>query len=320
MQIKLSSLSLLLSSTTTTAPVSHRVFQALEDHLRDFHEQPDAEFRGQFVKTMKDFFVRLDASDRASRKALRVASVSHNDSASPQQVSASEKFLWWYFLFLLNNIKPGSSYACTISSLQILRHLMQLENFMNTKLCPGTCPPNKSMATRRNGKSWDVSYPYNCCAMVNILLHSLFHPYDDVRTLVCELLLHASFQNCLRQADLLGYLDSAYKRLLTTGRLSDIEGFSRLCSLIIRNSAKAVLSSKRPYSHLIDIPKRPSAYDIVLWLHRSLKRSIELVKEVGVYDSFGRQSVFGLLSAMRYDNVPLGCVTDDNFHIDMFWK
>ena len=185
--VRLSALSLLISSSVTSKPFTQSVLETLRVCLPYFHVEVNAKARNEYIALMRKLCVRLE---RAIMSFLRAEHTSvkfgFEESSTFQTQSVTNNAATWkprkqlleshlgfrkrYLLFLIHELRPTASYQSHITALKILHPLFEGDSARRATLSRG----NYGHLNASDG-----TLPRNLChrALYDLLLN----PFDDVR-------------------------------------------------------------------------------------------------------------------------------------------
>lgn len=281
--VRVAALSLVIFSSASTRPFSQRVLCRIRQCIPCFHVEVNAKPRNEFIALMKKLCVRLQgatlvllrhcqdqgASTRgqASTAAQSVATYNGKGEASSENIIEQAldeskyileehiAFRKWYMVFLLEELRPTSSYQSHITALRILEYLLEriiaLRN-TSSKSCDDYFGALSENLPRR--------------LFLRPLTELLLDPFDDVRHFANRVFdLHHSTcrippigaerddkagsvdqgpKDQLENDDdrgkanhsILADLNKAEDRARTTGRADHADGLGRLYNLLFTSS------------------------------------------------------------------------------------
>ena len=196
--VRVSALSLLVSSSVSARPFCRRILRHLRQCLPNFHVEANAKPRNEFIALMKKLCMRLRSatmslsrrvqnSDTLTEKqrSITTPSVAEFDGEGPLNsrnvVEQALKetlpiledhlaFRGWYMMFLLQELRPTASYQSHITALKILNFVMdQPVDLRNT--------PSKIRTDNFGTLYEDVPRSLFLRPLTELLLD----PFDDVR-------------------------------------------------------------------------------------------------------------------------------------------
>lgn len=185
--VRLSALSLLISSSVTSKPFTQSVLETLRVCLPYYHVEVNAKARNEYIALMKKLCVRLEraivslirAGNTPLEFAFEESSTSQprsvtNDTATwkprEQLLSAHLGFRRRYLLFLIHELRPTASYQSHITALKILHPLFEGQSARRAALSRGNSEHLKVL---------DETLPRDLCHRA--LYDLLMDPFDDVR-------------------------------------------------------------------------------------------------------------------------------------------
>ena len=163
--VRITALSLLVSSSASARPFSRRVLRRVQQCIPYFHVEVNAKPRNEFIALMRKLCVRLQGAtmsllrrgpqpatlkrEQISPTALPVAdfegeaqvsAVNVIEQAQDEESHILEEhlaFRKWYMLFLLQELRPTASYQSHITALKILSFLREQINSLYTTFSKG---------------------------------------------------------------------------------------------------------------------------------------------------------------------------------------
>jgi hypothetical protein len=237
--IRLSALSLIITSSQVTAPLTSQGLAALRETLFFSHAGPDPEVRSEILSLERRLVIRLRGAISALHKAP--SSVPGQSSVSNLSESYNRKqlcnvhvsFLEWYIQTLIDDLGPSATYQKHICALKALITLSQsgLDNDV---------PSKYFSKLGQDQLKWPVHLPIFCRSMLRSLIDLLLNPFDDVRAAALAVLKLLPISN-IRNRDASPLLhvndvDCAISRAESlasqTGRADHADGIARLYDLL----------------------------------------------------------------------------------------
>ena len=318
--VRLSALSLLVSSSVASKPFTQSVLETLRVCLPYFHVEVNAKARNEYIALMKKLCVRLE---RAIMSFLRATHTSLNfgfeESTTSQPESVTNSTATWkihgqllrshiefrkrYLLFLIHELRPTASYQSHITALKILHPLFEGESAR---------PAAFSRVSYEALNILDETLPRNLChrALYDLLLD----PFDDVRqwsARVLELCIQrdlAAFSSPLvgtlrekpdaieQRGEIIAdgpvidtELYMAEKKAEQTGRADHADGVGRLYGLVYSANQVIVEPTKRDRS----------SFAIVDHLISNTEKEVIIATD-NLLHAIGNASLHGHLIALRY--------------------
>lgn len=318
--VRLSALSLLISSTVTSKPFTQKVLEILRICIPYFHVEVNPKARNEYIALMKKLCLRIR---RAIMSLLRAEQTSpkfgFEESSTSKPVSVTENTAAWepreqllrahlvfqkrYLLFLLHELRPTASYQSHITALKILRPLLEGDSASRVALSKGNYNYLNAL---------DETLPSNL--FYRPLYDLLLDPFDDVRqwaAMVVELCIqrnlavlvpspagtmeekiHEVAQNGKVTADapvIDTILHMAEKKAKQTGRADHADGVGRLYELLYLRNRVIVESTERHYS----------SFPIVDRLISDMEKEVKIATN-DLLQAIGNASLHGHLIALRY--------------------
>ena len=318
--VRLSALSLLISSSVTSKPFTQSVLETLRLCLPYFHIEVNAKARNEYIALMRKLCVRLE---RAIMSFLRAGYTSlkfgFDESSTSQPESVTNNTATWkpheqllrshigfrkrYLLFLLHELRPTASYQSHITALKILHPLFEGESARRAAL---------SRANYEHLNALDETLPMNLChrALYDLLLD----PFDDVRQWAAWVLelciqkdlaaLGSPLVGTLREkpdgVDQKGEIIAdgavidtelymAEKKAELTGRADDADGVGRLYELLYTANQVTVEQTKRHHSSSAIMDR----------LITNTEKEVIIATD-NLLHAIGNASLHGHLIALRY--------------------
>ncbi len=282
--VRIAALSLLISSSTSTKPFSRRVLRCVRQCIPYFHVEVNAKPRNEFIALMKKLCTRLRGAtlsllrdgqdaDNLSREKVSTAarSIARSNGEGPvnsrivieealdEESDILEEhlaFRKWYMVFLLQELRPSSSYQSHITALKVLDFLMEQSIALRNT-------PSRNCKDYFDALNEDLPRSLFLRPLTELLLD----PFDDVRQSANRIFnLHLSLNSIPRirgkidlEADsvdmedkysidngdeyhkvnllILSDLSKAENRAATTGRADHADGLGRLYNLLFTTSS-----------------------------------------------------------------------------------
>jgi hypothetical protein len=198
--VRSSGLSLLVSSSSTTKPLSEETFRLLRSHLAAYYADHDAKFRNDILSFTKDLINRVKyVMTMASRSLVKAEAKPQQKPAdgeepkakktkkkSTENIITDEKeakevldrhtaFLTWYTDFLKGELIPTASYQRHITALRALLPVLKL---------------GKHASGSDESLDMDTAASiFTNFTSIRLLLDLLMDPFDDVRETAMGVLL-----------------------------------------------------------------------------------------------------------------------------------
>ncbi|KAF2400727.1 hypothetical protein EJ06DRAFT_529838 [Trichodelitschia bisporula] len=291
--VRLAGLSLVISSPSTTRPLSNESLISLQNNLAHLITETDAGTRGEVLTLIQRMIDRLRAAAFALSKL--VAKGERTDEPEKRQeateaaaqINEHEAFLTWFVAFLRNQLHPAASYQHHISSLKTLVVIV------NSGLDSSVQLQSVSKHASVEGK-WPFSLLIYTPGLLRLLYDLVLDPFDDVRALATALLkMQPTSPEDLTES-MAGFLKRAEGLMSESGRADHSDGTSR---------AYALFYDKAGLGPAIEPPDSTqwwtTRHDIVNHLLLRLDRSLEVSKK-DISLAVGRYPMHGLLASLRY--------------------
>ena len=277
---RIAALNLLLTSPTTTKPLTKATFVALKQSLPALHSDTDANFRSELFGITQRLVDRLRAV---------TAVASRNNKADDTTLSTHIDYLKWYLSFLRMELRPCASYQRHISALKCLE-LVQRSGIDRTV----------SQAFWSKSAVGHAVWPAEMLVVTpetqSILLDLLLDPFDDVRATAASILrLSESAAQKLRDVDrghdkLMSVLHAAEELSRRSGRADQADGVAHLYAILF-DQAITDSSESQSWSH--------SRYGVVEHLVSQIENILSLL-ETDSTKAVTSHPLHGVLSSIRY--------------------
>ena len=318
--VRLSALSLLISSSVTSKPFTQSVLETLRVCLPYFHVEVNAKARNEYIALMRKLCVRLECAIvsllRAGNTSLKFA---FEESSTSQPASVTNNTATWkpreqllrshlgfrkrYLLFLIHELRPTASYQSHITALKILHPLLEGQSARRGVLSRGNYEYSNAL---------DETLPQDLChrALYDLLLD----PFDDVRQCAAWVLELCFQRNVVAFDSLLAgpsrkkkdavdpkveiiangpaidiELYMAEKKAEQTGRADHADGVGRLYELLYSHNGVTVEPAKR----------QNNSFAIVDHLISNTEKEV-IIATNNLLHAIGNASLHGHLIALRY--------------------
>ncbi|GAB7339803.1 hypothetical protein MBLNU457_6351t1 [Dothideomycetes sp. NU457] len=277
--IRIAALNLLLTSPTTTKPLTKGTFAALKQALPALHSDTDANFRSELFGITQRLIDRLRA----------VTAVLSRTKVQDTTLSTHIDYLKWYRSFLRMELRPCASYQRHISALKCLE-LVQKSGIDRTV----------SQAYWSKSAIGHAVWPTEILVVTadtrDILLDLLLDPFDDVRATAASIL-RLSGSAIQKSSDteddhnsLIPVLDAAEELSERSGRADQADGAAHLYAILF-DQARADTANSRPWFC--------SRYGIVDHLLTQVEDILSLL-ETDSAKAVTNHPLHGVLSSVRY--------------------
>ncbi|KAL1305789.1 hypothetical protein AAFC00_003953 [Neodothiora populina] len=241
--VRIAGLSMLISSSATTKPLTHSTMKALRIGLPFLHADADAGFRSEMFSLIRNLTDRLrGATSNLAKlhtghgtirgKGTMVASDGFKSNDAGRLLHAHERFLSWYISFLKMELRPSASYQRHISAVKCIALVYKsgVDSRILLRLRAKTASPKAV---------WPFHIDIIDDTVTELLLDLLLDPFDDVRQGAAELLSIApdmpndSSLAGLHDSDrLANILGKAEHTMRFTGRADHADGVAHLYNTI----------------------------------------------------------------------------------------
>ena len=315
--VRLSALSLLISSSVTSKPLTQRVLETLRICIPYFHVEVNPKARNEYIALMQKLCLRIRLAIlsflRADKNSLEIGfeksfnskavSVTKNTTGwktREQMLRAHLVFRKRYLLFLLHELRPTASYQSHITALRILHPLLAGEW------------ASQVAGNYKYLNALDEALPRNL--FYQPLYDLLLDPFDDVRQWAAmviqvyidrDLAVHVpspaeTIEEKSDEADRIGKvtanapvidtaLHMAEKKAKQTGRADHADGVGRLYELLYLSNRVIVESTKGHYS----------SFSILDRLISEMEKDVKVAND-DLLQAIGDASLHGHLIALRY--------------------
>ena len=318
--VRLSALSLLISSSVTSKPFTQRVLETLRVCIAHFHVEVNPKARNEYIALMKKLCLRVRRAIMSFLRAEQTSpKVGFEESSTSKPASVTNNTATWkpreqllrshlvfrkrYLLFLLHELRPTASYQSHITGLKILHPLLEGESAGRVALSKGNYEYLNAL---------DETLPRRI--FYRPLYDLLLDPFDDVRqwaALVFELCIQRDFaalvpspdetmEEKVHEVDRNGkvtangsvidaVLDMAEKKAKQTGRADHADGVGRLYELLYLSNGMIVEPTQR----------HNSSFSIVDRLISTMEKEVSITTD-DLLQAIGNASLHGHLIALRY--------------------
>ncbi|KAK0343862.1 hypothetical protein LTR91_017593 [Friedmanniomyces endolithicus] len=273
--VRLTALSLLITSRTATRPISQSALHAIKRHLGHFFADTDADFRSEVCGLVQRLIDRIRAITAVlARQTGRHGGIVHlvNDAESTETLRYHKDFLVWLSQFLRWELRPTASYQRHITGLKCI--LIAARSGLDCTVARG----NLSKSALGEAK-WPFRLHLLSRALCGLLLDRIVDPFDDVRQTAAAILrlYPADSRDCQWQIELT--LSRAEHAMLASGRADQADGVAHLYALLQR--------------------QRQGDGNTLLLLIERLERMISTA-QANLSEAVARYPLHGLLTSMRY--------------------
>lgn len=288
--IRLTALSLLVTATSTTKPLTSAAAWTILRGLPSMHAESDAYSRGEILSLTRRFIVRVKGGVVEDQSEF-------NQPSKMGQEAETRALLNAYVNFLKADLRPGVSYPRHITALRAL--MLTLESGLDSRIA-STFPRNKPGENNKCKLSIEIFNRSLLRSLVDLLLD----PFDDVRATSLSILkmfpwdilmgglLQAQNQPSCPLPQLTDALSRAEQLASNTSRADHADTVARLYHILF---CSAVANrSENPETQWWE--SKAGVVDTIL---RKLEDKLSL--QGGLFTSSMRDApLHGFLSALRY--------------------
>ncbi|KAK5698320.1 hypothetical protein LTR17_023762 [Elasticomyces elasticus] len=224
---RLTALSLLITSRTSTRPMHPTALKAVKKNLHHLIADTDANFRSEVCGLVQRLIDRIRAIMAvAARQASRAAvSTSGGDTALADVSHSHADFLSWLISFLQWELRPTASYQRHISALKCI--LIVARSGLDVTVARASLSKSALAETQ-----WPMKMHVLTPDMCGLLLDRVIDPFDDVRQMASAILtlFPADDDDCLRRTE--AALVQAERAMLASGRADLADGVAYLYKLL----------------------------------------------------------------------------------------
>ncbi|KAK0893887.1 hypothetical protein LTR02_012592 [Friedmanniomyces endolithicus] len=273
--VRLTALSLLITSRAATRPISLSALTAIRRHLGHFFADTDADFRSEVCGLVQRLIDRIRAITAVlARQTCYHGGILHlsNDAESAETLRYHKDFLVWLSRFLRWELRPTASYQRHITGLKCI--LIAARSGLDC-----TVPSGKLSKSALGEAKWPFRFHLLSRALCGLLLGRVVDPFDDVRQTAAAILrlYPADSRDCQRQTELT--LSRAEHAMLASGRADQADGVAHLYALLQR--------------------QRQGNGNTFLLLIERLEHMISTA-QANLSEAVARYPLHGLLTSMRY--------------------
>ena len=318
--VRLSALSLLISSSVTSKPFTQRMLEILRVCIPYFHLEVNPKARNEYIALMKKLCLRLRLAITSFLRAHQISLKSgFEESSTSEAVSVTKNTAAWrpreqllrahlvfrkrYLFFLFHELRPTASYQSHITALKILHPLLGEEWASPVALSGGNY---NYLNTLDEGLPWSLFY--------QPLYDLLLNPFDDVRQSAAVVIetciqrdlaahvpsLAGTMEEKIHEVDQIGkvtaeapiidtVLHMAEKKAKQTGRADHADGVGRLYELLYLSNRVIVESTKRHHG----------SFPILDHLISDIEKEVKIATD-DLPQAIGNASLHGHLIALRY--------------------
>ncbi|KAK5745012.1 hypothetical protein LTR17_001763 [Elasticomyces elasticus] len=231
---RLTALSLLITSRTSTRPLHPTALKAVKKNLHHLIADTDANFRSEVCGLVQRLIDRIRAIMAvAARQANRAeVSTSGSDAALAVVLHSHADFLSWLIRFLQWELRPTASYQRHISALKCI--LIVARSGLDNSVAKASLSKSALAETQ-----WPMKMHVLTTNMCGLLLDRFVDPFDDVRQMASAILtlFPADDADCLRRTE--AALLQAERAMLASGRADLADGVAYLYKLLDRQCSDA---------------------------------------------------------------------------------
>ncbi|KAK3632475.1 hypothetical protein LTR56_016357 [Elasticomyces elasticus] len=271
---RLTALSLLITSRTSTRPLHPTALKAVKKNLHHLIADTDANFRSEVCGLVQRLIDRIRAIMAVAARQASRAEVSTNgsDAALADVLHSHADFLSWLIRFLQWELRPTASYQRHISALKCI--LIVARSGLDVTVSRASLSKSALAETQ-----WPTKMHVLTPDMCGLLLDRVIDAFDDVRQMASAILtlFPADDADCLRRTE--AALVQAERAMLASGRADLADGVAYLYKLLDR--------------------QRSDAGSMLTLLLEKLGRMINTAQgDLG--EAVARYPIHGLLTSLRY--------------------
>ncbi|KAK3638572.1 hypothetical protein LTR22_017756 [Elasticomyces elasticus] len=272
---RLTALSLLVTSRTSTRPLHPTALKAVKKNLHHLIADTDANFRSEVCGLVQRLIDRIRAimavAARQSSRAEVNTSVGSNALLADVLQSHAD-FLSWLIRFLQWELRPTASYQRHISALKCI--LIVARSGLDDTVAKASLSKSALAETQ-----WPMKMHVLTSEMCDLLLDRVIDPFDDVRQMASAILtlFPADDADCLRRTE--AALIQAERAMLASGRADLADGVAYLYKLVDR--------------------QRSGSETILTLLLEKLDRMIKTAQS-DLDEAVARYPIHGLVTSLRY--------------------
>lgn len=306
--IRITALSLLVTATSTTKPITSTAAWAILRGLPSMHAESDAHSRGEILSLVRKFITRVKGgfAEHKSKFGNEPKSGNGQHPSKPSGEAEVRTFLNAYLDFLKADLRPGVSYPRHITALKAL--MRALQSGLDSRTV-NSMPRQKPGENNQCRISIEIFHP----SLLRLLADLLLDPFDDVRATSLSILqifprdiLMGGLQEGKDQPHCLvprltDALSRAEQLASNTSRADHADSVARLYHILF--STAAVTRSDKPGTQWWE--SKAGVVDVIL---KRLEEKMSMPG--GLFSSSMRDApLHGFLSALRYvPYINCGCV------------
>ncbi|KAK4898386.1 hypothetical protein LTR27_003982 [Elasticomyces elasticus] len=263
---RLTALSLLITSRTSTRPLHPTALKAVKKNLHHLIADTDANFRSEVCGLVQRLIDRIRAIMAVAARQASRAEVSTN------VLHSHADFLSWLIKFLQWELRPTASYQRHISALKCV--LIVARSGLDGTVAKASLSKSALAETQ-----WPMKMHVLTRDMCGLLLDRVIDPFDDVRQMASAILtlFPADDADCLRRTE--AALIQAERAMLSSGRADLADGVAYLYKLLDR--------------------QRSDLGSMLTLLLEKLDRMINTAQS-DLGEAVARYPIHGLLTSLRY--------------------
>ncbi|KAI9869949.1 MAG: hypothetical protein M1830_004896, partial [Pleopsidium flavum] len=303
--IRVATLALLVTSTSTTKPFSPPVLSLIMENLTQFHADTDTGVRDHVIGITRCVVHRLRGAISQLNKALERQNnhASGHDSVKylkqdcnaqqPDSVPSSQHsmeqhlaFLKWYIDFLGSELRPTASYQRHITALKALAILLQSG-------LDSTVPQAYLSKLAQEDFKWPLTIPIVQPLLIRMLFDLSMDPYDDVRCAAVLVLkmtasamgigLHRRIVSCLPSSAMVSVTHSSSSQRSSEGGSQNQEETSVLNLAAILSRAQKIMHSTGRADHADGVARLYEILDEICAARTTIARQGEILADVWWY-------------------------------------
>ena len=323
--IRLSGLSLMVSSSHITRPLTSQSLESLRTHLPHMFADTDARLRAELYSTLQNLINRMRAVSAALARSSRNKSQTVTQSpatcvsfqSSSEELQQHQAFIQWLHCLASAELHSCASYQRHTSGLVVIE--MLLKSGVDTSI-----PVDKLHKHARGDVSWPFNFQVITTLQSRALFDLLLDPFEDIRYTAMNILelrfgtiadpIDSDFQNHLRTEEtqlilstikagsesmsldgLNAVLSRSQSRMLHTGRVDYGDGFARLFTLACDLHRNLSIGDSQTLPNQSSVASVVNSMDYLL---NQLEKSLEIA-EFKIEAAVDGNPLHGYLVALR---------------------
>jgi hypothetical protein len=301
--VRIRTFSLLLASSSTTAPLSNVALQCLAARMKYLYGDSDPQSRSEVMSLVRKLLIRLQGGAFSLHKSMiSTASEQEAEACGPPftDLHQHENFLVWFATFLEDELRPGLSYPRHIMALKSLDLLARcgIDSVIGTRMPTENC---------QDQIPWPITISLRHPSLTHALLNLVMDPFEDVRTASSNLLeILGPAVPLTMQKPICETIQRAEELASMTSRADHADGAARLYKLhysLMPDSSPTGIASAQP-------SKRAIIEEILLPTQTALA-SIEGDLEVPLQQISLHARLLSLRYILQGESIPGGACQDE---------